>query len=261
MWDDDHISRQLLALHLDPESDAASRKQATIEKTVQWIESFCCGSQKTILDLGCGPGLYSRILAEHGHTVTGVDLSARSIDHAQKAAAESGLAIEYIRKNYLDLDFSDRFDIVLMIYCDFDVLVPEDRDRLLKTVWRSLRPGGLFIFDTLNEKAPGIMKVPSESREVSEGGFWRSGPYEALSETFHYPEAGVILQQHTVCPESGARSVYRFWTHYYREEDLAAILSGNGFAGTEYYREILPDDGSGTGTMVMFCVTRKVAGR
>jgi len=257
MWDDDHISRHLLALHLSQDTDEASRKREAITATVNWIESYCGGSQKNILDLGCGPGLYSEMLAGHGYRVTGVDFSARSIAYAKKSAAEKGLSVEYLTKNYLDLDITGRFDIALMIYCDFDVLVPEDRTRLLDNIWRALTPGGLFIFDTLNTKAPEMMKFPLKSWEVSTNGFWRNEPYLAFFEAFHYPEANVILQQHIVCPQSGGQSVYRFWSRYYCREDLAAILSRQGFHETTFHDNLLPDDGSGTGEMITFCVTKK----
>lgn len=257
MWDDEHISRHLLELHLSQDTDEASRKRDAIDATVRWIESYSRGSPKKILDLGCGPGLYCERLAGHGHRVTGVDLSARSIAYAKKSAAEKGLAIEYLTENYLELDVIGPFDIALMIYCDFDVLLPEDRTRLLDNVFRALAPGGLFIFDTLNPNAPEMMRFPLKSWEVSTNGFWRDEPYLALFEAFHYPEENVILQQHIVCPEAGGQAVYRFWSRYYCPEDLAAILSRQGFTGTTFHDNFLPDDGSGTGEMITFCVTRK----
>ena len=63
-WDDPHISQQLLAAHLDPRSDAASRCPDTIDRSVAWLTSQLdlrsCGR---VLDLGCGPGLYAERLA------------------------------------------------------------------------------------------------------------------------------------------------------------------------------------------------------
>ena len=257
MWEDDHISRHLLELHLDPDCDAASRKQSTIEKTVTWIGTSLDNGQKAILDLGCGPGLYCELLSEHGHRVTGVDFSKRSIAYAREHAAKKGLMIDYLRENYLDLAFENRFDLVIMIFCDLDVLVPGDRTRLLNNIYRALKPGGLFIFDTLNEKAPVAMKIPGKSWEAADGGFWKDGPYLALSETFHYPEEQVILQQHSVFTEPDQLPVYRFWTHYYRREILASILEKEGFTVESTREDLLPDDGSGTQDMVTFYVTRK----
>ncbi|RXE56631.1 hypothetical protein ABH15_00110 [Methanoculleus taiwanensis] len=258
MWEDDHISGHLLKMHLHPEIDAASRRGTAIRKTVQWIESHLHGGERRILDLGCGPGLYCEMLAEAGHWVTGVDFSERSIAYARQEAARKELAIEYLHQNYLDLAFEDRFDLAMMIYCDFDVLIPEDRDRLLQNIYRALRPGGLFIFDTLNAKAPERMKVPGRSWETAESGFWKDEPYLALSETFHYDEANVILQQHVVCSEADGEAVYRFWTHYYGPETLTSILEGQGFSEVAFYESPFPDGGDGASEMVTFVAARRM---
>lgn len=257
MWEDDHISGHLLEMHLSQETDAASRKKDTVRRTVQWIETHLHDGQNTILDLGCGPGLYCEVVAEHGHLVTGVDYSERSVAYARREAARRGLNIDYIHQNYLDMDFECRFDLAMMIFCDFDVLAPEDRTRLLKKIHRALKPGGLFVFDTLNPKAPDAMRVPGRSWEAAEAGFWKNAPYLALSETFHYEEASVILQQHTVCSESDPPAVYRFWTHYYRPEDLEPVLNEQGFTVVSLHENFLPDDGTGTSEMVTFYVARK----
>jgi len=257
MWEDDHISRHLLDLHLNQDTDAASRKIPTVRKTVQWIESHLDGSDKQILDLGCGPGLYCELLAEHGHQVTGVDFSGRSIAYGKQAAAEKNLKIDYLHQNYLNLAFESRFDLVMMIYCDFDVLIPEDRSRLLQNISRALKPGGIFIFDTLNQKAPEKMTVPGRSWETAGTGFWMDEPYLALSETFHYEEEKVILQQHIVCSRSETPEVYRFWTHYYDQESLSLILHEQGLSRAESFENLLPDDGTGMNGMVTFYIARK----
>nr|WP_321352302.1 class I SAM-dependent methyltransferase [uncultured Methanoregula sp.] len=257
MWEDDHISRHLLELHLNPDCDAASRKRSTIEKTIQWIGTFTNTEKKSILDLGCGPGLYCELLAEAGHDLTGVDFSKRSITYAKESAGKKGLRIEYLRKNYLDLSFENRFDLAMMIFCDFDVLVPADRTRLLENIYQALKPGGLFIFDTLNGKAPAAMKIPGKFWEAADRGFWKNCPYLCLSETFHYEDARVILQQHTVCSDQDQPSVYRFWTHYYEHGMLASILDNEGFTIESTCDDLLPDNGSGTQDMVTFYVARK----
>lgn len=257
MWCDDHISRHLLEMHINPDSDLASRKQSTIEKTVRWINEIAGPERKTILDLGCGPGLYCELLAGYGHAVTGVDYSRRSIEYAEKSAREHNLNITYIRKNYLDLAFENVFDIVMMVYCDFDVLVPADRAHLLENIYRALKPGGLFLFDTLNAKAPAMMNVPNKSWETAVNGFWKDRPYLALSETFHYKEEHVILQQHVVCSDDETPTLYRFWTHYYDRESISSVLAYAGFTVESIKEDLLPDDGSGAHGMVSFCVARK----
>lgn len=86
-WDDPHISTQMLKAHLNPDNDLASRRPETIQKVVDWlIASLDLQAGDSVLDLGCGPGLYAARLAERGLRVTGVDYSRRSIDHANTYA-------------------------------------------------------------------------------------------------------------------------------------------------------------------------------
>jgi len=82
-WTDPHIARQMLASHLDPTVDGASRRPETIERITNWIAtSVGLRRGDCILDLGCGPGLYAERLAQAGFQVTGVDFSQNSIDYA-----------------------------------------------------------------------------------------------------------------------------------------------------------------------------------
>jgi SAM-dependent methyltransferase len=75
-WDDPHISKGMLATHLDPTIDLASRRPETIDRTVAWIvETLDLGPGDSVLDLGCGPGLYTQRFAQWGLRVSGMDYS------------------------------------------------------------------------------------------------------------------------------------------------------------------------------------------
>ncbi len=97
-WDDEHISKGMLEMHLDPNLELASRKHDTINKSVEWLVSVINANSK-ILDLGCGPGLYSSRLSNLGYNVTAVDYSKRSIAYAKKHDAKTS----YVYQNYLDM--------------------------------------------------------------------------------------------------------------------------------------------------------------
>ena len=111
MWTDSHISRQLLDVHLNSEIDLASRKTKTIKKTVEWILGSTDLKNLNILDLVCGPGLYSALLAKEGHKVTGVDFSSHSIEYAKKEAEMKNLDIRYLNENYLELELEENMNV------------------------------------------------------------------------------------------------------------------------------------------------------
>ncbi len=253
MWTDEHISKLLLDVHINPEVDLASRKKSTIDNTVEWILDKVDKRKLNILDLGCGPGLYTEILSKKGHTVTGVDFSKNSIEYARSQANKNQLDIRYINENYIKLDLEEnQFDLVILIYTDLGVLNPTDRDILLDIISKILKPGGVFIFDLANDKSI-EEKVTPKSWEVMDQGFWKSEPYIALSESFLYEEEKVILSQHTVINEEEKIDVYRFWTHCFSHFDIKQMLDKYPYSDIELYEDVLPNGDLWTGDNVTFC--------
>ncbi|MFC0877864.1 class I SAM-dependent methyltransferase [Saccharicrinis sp. FJH2] len=258
MWTDQHISKQLLEIHLNPEIDLASRKMSTIQETANWILNTQKEKGKlNILDLGCGPGLYSEIFARKGHCVTGVDISKNSIVYAQKSAKDKNLDIEYINDSYLEIEpESDKFDLVLLIYTDLGVLLPEDRDMLLKMIYRILKNEGAFIFDVISDNLL-EQKATPKSWEVNKIGFWKNSPYVALSESFLYKEQKVILYQHLIIDSEDRIKTYRFWTHFFNTEELKLMLKKHGFVNIYHRNDILPQEDIFSGENVIFTITTK----
>ena len=103
---------------------------------------------KSVLDLGCGGGFMAEPLARQGARVIGVDPSSPAIEAAKRHADESGLAIDYRVGTGEHLPVADNaVDIVVCV----DVLEHvHDLDAVVGEVRRVLKPGGLFLFDTIN---------------------------------------------------------------------------------------------------------------
>ncbi len=258
MWTDLHISKKLLDVHLNPDVDLASRKKETIKSTVAWVLDKTGKDCLSILDLGCGPGLYSHLMAENGHRVTGVDISEKSIEYAVKTADKANLAIDYRHQNYLELEDEKQYDLVMMIYTDFGVLLPSERRSLLSRIHCALKPGGMFIFDVLNDQDLD-QKTGGKNWDVSDTGFWREKPYLVLSDSFLYSEHKVVLYQHLVIDTEHRNEVYRFWTHYFSHDDLTQVLTDAGFLNPEFYEDVLPESDIWNGQNVTFSITSKKA--
>ncbi|WP_222842181.1 class I SAM-dependent methyltransferase [Endozoicomonas montiporae] len=66
----------MLECHLNESIDISSRNHEFINRSVDWIVShFGIDSNTSIIDFGCGPGLYTSLFAKHKANVTGVDFS------------------------------------------------------------------------------------------------------------------------------------------------------------------------------------------
>lgn len=229
-WNDAHISAQMLAFHLDPNIEAASRKPEVIDRSVAWIAASAgLHAGSNVLDLGCGPGLYASRLACMGFYVTGVDYSRRSIDYAAGYARDHGLDISYHYQNYLELTDEAQYDAALLIYGDFCPLNPEQRGRLLYNVYRALKPQGCFILDVSTRECRKRHGSRNGWRAL-ESGFWKPGPHLLLESGFDYPEQSIWLDQAVVIEENGKLSVYRNWFQDYTPETITAELAAGGFA-------------------------------
>ena len=100
------------------------------------------------LDVGCGGGLLAEEFARLGFAVTGVDPSPESLAVARRHADQQGLRIEYDVAEGEALPFDKgSFDVV---YC-CDVLEHvRDLERVIAESARVLRPGGVYLYDTIN---------------------------------------------------------------------------------------------------------------
>lgn len=103
---------------------------------------------KHILDVGCGGGLLSECFARDGGSVVGVDPMLACCRAGSYHARLTQLSIEYARMSGEALSFaSSSFDVVVAA----DVLEHvDDLARVVREVARVLRPGGVFLFDTIN---------------------------------------------------------------------------------------------------------------
>lgn len=70
-------------------------------------------SEASVLDVGCGTGTLSVLLAEHGCRVTGVDLSPRMVERARAKALQHGVSIDFLLGDAADPPVPQGFDIVL----------------------------------------------------------------------------------------------------------------------------------------------------
>jgi len=105
-----------------------------------------------ILDLCCGHGRHAIALAERGYQITGQDLNAFFLEKAEAEATTAGVEVRFIRSDMRRIPFENRFDAVINMFSAFGYLESQEDDQaVLKQVEMALKPGGLFLMETIHQ--------------------------------------------------------------------------------------------------------------
>ena len=140
-------------------------------------ERFTKGS---ILDLGCGPGWTSLLLARAGYSVTGVDIAERMIEIARDRAVKENVEAEFHVSDMEELDLPKRdYDGVLFFDCLHHC---PNYEEVVRRAYAHLKPGGvLILFETtwLHRYSPHA-KQESKRFGITELGFSRRQLRRAL---------------------------------------------------------------------------------
>lgn len=104
-----------------------------------------------ILELCCGTGRLTIPIAQEGYNICGVDYTPSMLEQAQAKAIKVGLEINFIEADIRTLDLQEQFDFIFIPFNSIHHLYRnEDLFRMLESVKKHLKDGGLFLFDCFN---------------------------------------------------------------------------------------------------------------
>jgi SAM-dependent methyltransferase len=195
-----------------------------------------------VLDLACGPGLYSSRLARLGHTCTGIDYSPVSIAYAKQQADAGGLACTYTLADIRAAAYGGGYDLALLIYGEFNVFRPADAAHLLDKCWAALRPGGQLLLEPHTFAAVEAMGRAPVTWYSSPGGLFSPAPHLVLLEPAWDAAAQTYTRRYFIVDAaSGSVTRYAQTMQAYAEPDYRALLAAHGFDPVELYPELAPD--------------------
>ncbi|HEY9029411.1 MAG TPA: class I SAM-dependent methyltransferase [Burkholderiaceae bacterium] len=120
-----------------------------------------------VLDLGCGTGLVAIPVAAMGLSVTGVDLAAPMLAHAQAKAEHADVDVHWIEADVLALALPRRFGLAILTGNAFQAfLTTADQRAMLAVVRRHLAPEGAFGFETRNPAGHDLGDEPEGPVEI-----------------------------------------------------------------------------------------------
>jgi len=134
----------------DPQSDLFGPLHRINPLRVEWIERVAGPlAGRRVLDVGCGGGILAESLASLGASVTGIDLSEKSLAVAKLHRLESGINVDYraVSAEALAAEQPGAFDVVTCM--EMLEHVP-DPASIVDACARLARPGGWLLFSTLN---------------------------------------------------------------------------------------------------------------
>lgn len=107
---------------------------------------------KTVVDVGCGEGRFTRFLASQGARVTGIDVKQAALDRAAELAAGEGLHVDWRNARAEALPFADQGLDIVVFSNSLHHVAPEAMGAALGEAARVLRPGGeLYIMEPVAE--------------------------------------------------------------------------------------------------------------
>lgn len=171
-----------------------------------------------VLELGCGTGSMTELLAERGYDMIGIDNAPDMLEIAQEKKMESGADILYLLQDMREFELYGTVRAIVSV-CDSVNYVTEEEDllKVFSLVNNYLDPGGVFIFDLNTEyKYRKILgdSVIAENRE--ESSFIWENWYDEETQINEYDLTLFIRE------ESGLYEKYEE-THYQRAYSLDTV--------------------------------------
>lgn len=236
-WDDPDLSRRMLREHLSQRYDAASRRTSLIKKHVNWIHRFVLNGQPArILDLGCGPGLYSSRLAELGHECVGIDFSPASIEYAREKASNDRLSCIYRHEDIRQADYGTGFDLILLVFSEFNTFEPEDASLILERSHHALKKGGKILLEVPSFDAVEQLGNQPSVWYSEKKGIFSDEPYLCLTESFWNEEDALAIERYYVIQEkNNAVNLFINTTRAYEEQQFVDFLRSAGFLSVEFH--------------------------
>jgi SAM-dependent methyltransferase len=242
-WHEPAFSQRMLREHLTQEHDLASRRFEVIDAHTDWIHrELLSGRAARILDLGCGPGLYANRLAQVGHDCVGIDFSPASIAYARDTANQAGLTCRYILEDLRLAQYGDGFDLVMLIYGEFNVFRPSDARLLLSKAFEALVPGGALLLEVSTFEALRRQGMQDRSWYTAASGLFGDGPYLCLMEHSWDEDSGVATVRYYVLDTAGRFTPLAVSYQAYTPDQLVSILRDRGFGDTTFHATLTGAD-------------------
>ncbi|MEF8835821.1 MAG: class I SAM-dependent methyltransferase [Candidatus Thermoplasmatota archaeon] len=180
-----------------------------------------------VLDLCCGVGRHSVVLAKRGYDVTGVDLTEHYLEKARKKAEEEDLEIEFIKEDMREFKRKENFDVVLNLFTSFGLFEDEEENmKVLENIHASLKSNGKLIMDLMGKE---ILARIFEERD------WSETDDGLILEERNVENHWSWMKTRRILISEESKKEYNLSHWIYSAKELEDMLKEVGFSSIEVY--------------------------
>lgn len=192
-----------------------------------------------ILDMGCGQGRHSTMLARKGYTnVIGIDFSESNIEKARLSAQENQLPVTFLPADARKFNLGCKFDCILCLY---DVIgsfrQEEDNIRIIRSIKRNLKKGGFAIFSVMNMELTESIALHNESISKNPDALLKLPPSDTMqaSGNVFKPEYylinkddGLVYRKEQFTSGDDMFAEYLVADRRYKKDEIVALVETEG---------------------------------
>ena len=183
-----------------------------------------------ILDLCCGVGRHALELARRGFMVTGTDRTLAYLERAEGQAKAEELEAEFVQEDMRKFCRPDTFSAVINLYTSFGYFEdPEEDRRVGRNVYKSLKPGGVFLMDMMGKEV--LARIFQER-------VWREEDGILILEERKLSPGWDRIEARWIIYQDDRRRELRFSTRLYSAVELASLLQECGFTDIDLFGDL-----------------------
>ena len=206
----------------------SERKFDIAEDEARGILDLASLGEGDVLDLACGPGRHSVVLAKEGFRVTGVDLSPFLLQKANSLAQAESVDVEWVRDDMRHFVRPEAFDLVVNIFTSFGYFDDKRDDMtVLQNIHKSLRDGGALVMEIMGKEWLAKGFLPTTSEELADG--------RLLVQRHEIFDDWTRVKNQWILIEGDRATTFRFHHTVYSGQEIRDSLLAVGFADVQLF--------------------------
>ncbi|MBQ9395653.1 MAG: methyltransferase domain-containing protein [Proteobacteria bacterium] len=180
-----------------------------------------------VLDLCCGYGRHTILLAAKGYEIVGLDLSMSMLKKALADAQAHGRAIKFVHGDMRKLSFKGIFDAIYNVQTSFGYFDDQSNFKVLQGIFNALKPGGVFLIETINRDFI-INDLPLRL-------WWKGNQCTLLEEIDFESSTGLLKVSRSFVFDDNSRAPWeqKIQIRLYAANEMKALLTRAGFKVVE----------------------------